>query len=196
MKHKIHFPRRTALTIAAIIVAVAVVSLLATLPVLAAINHNGIICDGGESNCVESWYGGSLRVYSDGGATQKFAVVGSSGNTSIAGTLNVTGVMSSTAAITTASYLQGGATAAVASATTIAPCAGDVCHITGTTNITDMSGYDTYPGRSVCLVFDGVLTFTDGNHLKLAGNLSTTADDVICLTSDGANWFERARSVN
>ena len=107
-----------------------------------------------------------------------------------------TGIYTSTGALTTAAYLQGGATAAVASATTIAPCAGDICHITGTTSITDMSGYDTAPGRKVCLIFDGVLTFTDGNHLKLAGNLTTTADDVICVVSDGANWFETNRSVN
>lgn len=75
------------------VIAVCVVMLLLAVPVWAAVNHNGIICDGGESNCVESWYGGSIRVYSDAGTTQKFAVVGSNGNTSIGGDLTVTGVI-------------------------------------------------------------------------------------------------------
>ena len=29
------------------------------------------------------------------------------------------------------------------------------------------------------LMFQGILTFTDGNNLKLAGNFVTTADDTI-----------------
>ena len=46
------------------------------------------------------------------------------------------------------------------------------------------------------LVFDGILTFTDGNNLKLAGNLVTSADASITLVCDGANWYEKGRGVN
>lgn len=93
MKHQIQITRAQLLRLGATLLAVFVVMAVLALPVLAAINHNGIICDGGESNCVESWYGGSIRVYSDAGTTQKFAVVGSNGNTSIGGDLTVTGVI-------------------------------------------------------------------------------------------------------
>jgi len=41
-----------------------------------------------------------------------------------------------------------------------------------------------------------VLTFTDGNNLKLAGDFVTTADDTTQLMCDGTNWYEMSRSVN
>ena len=49
---------------------------------------------------------------------------------------------------------------------------------------------------------DDVLTFTDGNNLKLAGNFVTTADDTITLAYDGrfykadlpANLFENDKT--
>ncbi len=93
MKPQILFNKQQAVRVIVSVLAVFAVMALLAVPVLAAINHNGIICDGGESNCVESWYGGSLRIYSDAGTTQKFAVVGSNGNTSIGGDLTVTGVI-------------------------------------------------------------------------------------------------------
>lgn len=81
----------------------------------------------------------------------------------------------------------------VASATTIAATS-NLFHVTGTTNVTNM----TVLGANTCvsIIFDGVLTFTDGNNLKLAGNFVTTADDTIQLCSDGTNWYEIARAVN
>lgn len=46
-------------------------------------------------------------------------------------------------------------------------------------------------------MFQGIVTFTDGNNLKLAGNFVTTADDTITLCcADGTNWYEVCRSVN
>ena len=66
--------------------------------------------------------------------------------------------------------------------------------ITGTTNITSMTL--TYPGHRVTLSFEGILTFTDGSNLKLAGNFVTTADDSITLVCDGVSWIEIGRSVN
>lgn len=93
--------------------------------------------------------------------------------------------------------LVGGLGAATASATTTTLPAGNVFHITGTTDITTLNTCDaTNQGRTVVLIFDGVLTFTDGNNLKLAGNFVTTADDTMTLSCDGTNWYEQARSVN
>lgn len=67
-------------------------------------------------------------------------------------------------------------------------------NITGTTNITSVTA--SWAGRRVVFRFAGILTFTDGSNLKLAGNLVTTADDTICLVCNGTNWYEESRSVN
>jgi len=62
-------------------------------------------------------------------------------------------------------------------------------------NITSIS--PVQKGRTIRLMFTGVLTVTDGSNLKMAGNFVTTADDTITLTCyDGTNWFEDGRSVN
>ena len=68
-------------------------------------------------------------------------------------------------------------------------------HVTGTTSITSITAPAGFTGP-VHLIFDGVLTVTDGGNLKLAGNFTTTADDVLVLTFDGSNWYELSRSVN
>lgn len=99
--------------------------------------------------------------------------------------------LANTAANTRPIGLHGGGN--VASAATITPT-GNSCHVTGTTNITNMTVLAA--GTMVTLIFDDVLTFTDGNNLKLAGNFVTTADDTITLMSDGSNWYEVARSIN
>lgn len=82
----------------------------------------------------------------------------------------------------------------VASATTLTLGAGTIFDITGTNNITSMTAGKK--GRIVILQFDAILTFTDGNNLKLAGNFTTTAGDTVMLYSDGTNWIELSRSVN
>jgi len=85
----------------------------------------------------------------------------------------------------------------ISSATTTALTGGNVFHITGTNTITTLNTCDSAnAGRFVTLIFDGILTFTDGNNLKLAGNFVTSADDSISLVCDGSNWYETARSVN
>jgi hypothetical protein len=88
--------------------------------------------------------------------------------------------------------------AAVASATTTTlGTDGDVAHITGTTAITTLNTCNaTSSGRRMTLIFDGILTFTDGNNLKLAGNFATAANSTISLVCDGTSWFETARSTN
>ena len=73
---------------------------------------------------------------------------------------------------------------------------GNYFNITGTNNITSIAAADSTSGRMVVLKFAAILTFTDGNNLKIAGNLVTSADDTITLFCDGTSWFEMARSVN
>ena len=73
---------------------------------------------------------------------------------------------------------------------------GNTYEITGTNNITSISAASSMAGRFVFLKFAGILTFTDGNNLKLAGNLVTAGNTTIALICDGTNWYEVARSVN
>jgi len=68
--------------------------------------------------------------------------------------------------------------------------------VTGTTNITSIDTTDAFIGRMVTLVFSGVLTFTDGSNLSLAGNFVTSAGDTITLVYNGTTWSEVSRSVN
>jgi hypothetical protein len=87
----------------------------------------------------------------------------------------------------------------VASATAMAIGEGaPVMHVSGTTTITSIptANATAWVGRTITLIFDGVLTFTDGSNLVLAGNFVTTAGDTITLTFDGTGWHEIARSVN
>ena len=75
------------------------------------------------------------------------------------------------------------------------PIGANSCFVSGVTGITSIAA----SGRSnatVTLIFQGILTVTDGSNLKLAGNFVTTADDTLTLTCDGTNWYEVARSVN
>lgn len=83
----------------------------------------------------------------------------------------------------------------VASAAAIVPT-GNVFTVTGTTNITSITSTGITAGSVIRIIFTGVLTFTDGNNLKLAGNMTTSADDTISLVYDGTNWYELARSAN
>lgn len=91
--------------------------------------------------------------------------------------------------------LQGGGSA-VASATALPLPTGRVFHVTGTTTITSITSTNFQAGVVITLIFDGVLTFTNGNNLVLAGDFVTTANDTITLAFDGTNWYECSRSVN
>lgn len=77
----------------------------------------------------------------------------------------------------------------VASATALTlPLGADVFEISGTTNITSIVATG-WTGRTVRLIFQDVLTLTDGSNLKLAGNFVSSADDGIQLCCNGTNWF-------
>ena len=91
-------------------------------------------------------------------------------------------------------FLGGGA--AVASATALPVPTGRVFHVTGTTTVTSITSTNFGSGACVTLIFDDILTFTDGSNLKLAGDFVTTADDTISLCYDGTSWHETSRSVN
>lgn len=88
-----------------------------------------------------------------------------------------------------------GSGANVASAAAIVPT-GNLFHLTGTTNVTSITSTGINAGTVITIIFDDVLTFTDGSNLKLAGNFVTTADDTITLQFDGTNWYEMSRSIN
>jgi hypothetical protein len=89
----------------------------------------------------------------------------------------------------------------VASAATLAiPASGTSIAVSGTTGITNISGF-SWNGRVVTLRFtDAVsgLTVTDGGNLKLNGNLTTGTTGLTTLTImyDGTNYLEVSRSVN
>ena len=83
----------------------------------------------------------------------------------------------------------------IASATTTTlPSNGDCFFISGTTNITSVTA--SWKGRICRLVFQDVLTFTDGSNLVLAGDFTTTNSDTIEMLCDGTHWYELSRSVN
>lgn len=83
----------------------------------------------------------------------------------------------------------------IASAAAITPTC-NVHTVTGTTAITSMVATDIPAGQPLTLIFASTPTFTDGNNLKIAGNLVATADDTITLISDGTNFYEIGRAVN
>lgn len=83
----------------------------------------------------------------------------------------------------------------IASAAAItAPYEHDTIIVTGTTNINTIN--NQYAGRKLTIIFTGALTLTDGTPARMAGNFTTSADDVLELVSDGTTWYERSRSVN
>lgn len=87
---------------------------------------------------------------------------------------------------------------AVASAATVTlPLDREVVLVSGTTNITSVTAGAANANRRVTLVFQGILTFTDGSNLKLASNFVTAADASITIACpDGTNWVECSRSTN
>lgn len=93
-------------------------------------------------------------------------------------------------------YPKGLATLASAAALTL-PYAGDLFTITGTTTVTSMAVAGNV-GRKVTLMFQGIVTVTNGASLKLAGatNFVSSADDTLTLYCDGTAWRQTGSSVN
>lgn len=105
------------------------------------------------------------------------------------------GVLRTGSSTTTISSLIGGG-ATIASAAALPAPTGRVFHVTGTTNITSITSTNFESGVAITMIFDGVLTVTDGSNLKLAGNFVTAADSTLSLVYDGTNWYETSRSTN
>lgn len=137
---------------------------------------------------------GDGNIYMPGGTGYSFTAALGGGLRAVLYS-NATGLLRSGSANTkTSGFLGGGA--AVASATALPLPTGRVFHVTGTTTITSITSTNFESGAVITIIFDGILTFTDGSNLKLAGNFVTTADDTITLGYDGTNWYEIARSIN
>jgi hypothetical protein len=64
----------------------------------------------------------------------------------------------------------------------------DVQTVSGNTNITSISA-DSWPGRSVTLIFQGTLTVSNIGNIKLASPFSATANSTLTLSTDGTNWY-------
>lgn len=138
------------------------------------------------------------QVISGSGVTAGTTITALGSGTGGTGTYTVSAsqTVSSTTIAASAPTLVGNGVQNVASAAAVTlPALGATFLITGTTSITSVVAAGN-AGREVTLIFVGVLTFTDGSNLKIAGNFVTTADDTITIVCDGANWFEVCRSVN
>ena len=87
-----------------------------------------------------------------------------------------------------------------ASAGTMAIDEGGYIHVTGTTTITDIDFSTAVDGRTVNVIFDGILTLThNATTLKLPGgaNITTAAGDRACFVQDSSDniiclWYTRA----
>lgn len=75
------------------------------------------------------------------------------------------------------------------------PLSGDNITVIGTTNIFGFTG--GWPGRTVHLRFNGVLTLSDSAGMQLAGNYTTAINSVLTLRFTSANQcYEVSRSTN
>jgi hypothetical protein len=92
-------------------------------------------------------------------------------------------------------HLMGGGAAVASAAALPAPVAA-LYHITGTTNITSITSTNIGTGTCITLIFDGVLTFTNGGNLVIGTDYITTANDNWHGCFDGTNWHELSRKAN
>ena len=81
------------------------------------------------------------------------------------------------------------------SATLYLPQEMDTVLISGTTGITSIFA-PLHAGRRMTLIFQGVVTVTDGSNLKLNSNFTSAANGTLTLTCDGTYWYEISRSAN
>jgi hypothetical protein len=112
------------------------------------------------------------------------------------GTITVSQIIGNIVARSSTASTWAANSAVVASATTLVlpEVTSNFYEVTGTTGITSIRV--SWPGRFVALKFNDVLTVTDGSNLKLAGNFTTSADDILTVVCDGTNWYEVSRSAN
>lgn len=66
--------------------------------------------------------------------------------------------------------------------------------VSGTTGFGAITG--GWAGRRVTLIFQGVLTVFDGAVINMTGDFTTSANDVLEIEFDGAQWLEIGRAAN
>lgn len=118
-------------------------------------------------------------------------------NQTLIGCNSISNISSDGSTVTITNGIVRSGIASVASAANlILTSIGENFLVTGTNSITSIASGSTIIGRRIVLIFEDVLTVTDGNNLKLAGNFVTTTGDTLTLFCDGTDWYEQARSVN
>lgn len=70
-----------------------------------------------------------------------------------------------------------------------------VFSMTGTGTVSSINATSN-AGKTIKIITTAASALTDGSNLKLAGNFTASADDVITLLCDGTNYFEQSRSAN
>ena len=162
-------------------------------------NHNIHIVDGGAQIIGNLIRGGEDAVYLDENADDVIMVGNRITNTNYVikthASFDMAGLVygkNFTAAIATA-ITDNWVCPTVASAGTVTlPSGHNTVIISGTTGITSVTA--SFPGDRVSLLFEDTLTVTDGSNLKLGGNFSATADDILTLTCDGTNWYQEGNN--
>lgn len=107
----------------------------------------------------------------------------------------------------TQNYLGGGTAAVLPTVASVAALpiqpGVDTIQVTGTTNITSITGSPLpygggqYAGRVITLMFTGILTVTNGANLLLNGgvNFTTAANSTLTLMYTGTGWIEIGRKA-
>lgn len=162
-----------------------------------AVTRNGIVCDSGETNCIES-YGMNVLVNNAAG-TQKFKVTASSGNTDVAGDLAVTGSNTSTGALIAGTFLRMTPSTAitVTNGAAFTPTA-SYQPIQAAGNVTPTITVNTTAGTLLRLVntSNTDITIADSGTTMLSGNIVLGQYDSLLLMSDGTNWIQMGTSNN
>lgn len=135
--------------------------------------------------------------------TNKFTIAGSTGNSVCAGTFNVTGALTGSAAVVGTQLVATGGVSndfkvTIPSAATVTPT-GNSVEISGAVTITAIGTNGVNGGAIVTFYFTSTPTVTNGANLVLAGGTDfvAVANDTLQLMYVGASkWVEVGRSVN
>lgn len=173
------------------ILAVFTLLLIVTLLVAAAPGfarmRTAILCDAGETNCVEAWSGASITLYSDEGTTQTWAVSGSSGNMTVGGVTTLAAALNKITASSTITATDGSPITATATINTLTAAGA----VTPTLAIPAAGVYACFYNTSA----NAILIQDTGNQV-LAGDATLGQYDTLCVWSDGTRAIEISRSNN
>jgi hypothetical protein len=163
------------------LLALMVALIVAAVPPLARI-RTAILCDAGETNCVEAWSGASITMYSDAASTQVFAVNGSTGTVRHKGY----DILDASTAI---SVTNGGIITPTA---TYQPL-----QSAGTVTATiETTGYVTGTRLVLINTSNTTINVQDTGTQMLSAAWAAGQYDVLVLWFDGTNWIEISRSNN